>query len=317
MRHLVKKYVIPHQGNDYRPHFFRARSVLGVVALVVVIFVSTLGYGLVIPRIATLAAILPSVLIDLTNDNRSIYNISALKYNPVLAASAQEKAQDMARYSYFAHESPTGITPWYWFTKNGYRFIYAGENLAVNFSDSREVSSAWMNSASHRANVLNLNFTEIGIGVAEGMYQGRPTLFVVEHFGRPYLPSQKVTEDLPVTPVVVTDIRGDNTLVAVANKELVELDERVAVEEADKVETLGATNYASRAKEVVSSPGIILNIAYLILGILIIGLSLVSVFIETRRHHAKHVLSAVGMLVVMLALLWAYHIFASRMLIVV
>jgi hypothetical protein len=91
----------------------------------------------------------------------------------------------MVANNYFAHTSPYGITPWHWFKEVGYTFRFAGENLAVNFLESRDVQQAWLNSPTHRANVLNPNFTEIGIATAYGTYKGANTAYVVELFGTP------------------------------------------------------------------------------------------------------------------------------------
>src|SRR3989344_4740191 len=90
----------------------------------------------------------------------------------------------MASKGYFAHVSPEGQSPWYWLKQAGYSFSYAGENLAVDFSDSADVSRAWLDSPGHRANILNKNFLETGVAISKGMYQGRETTFVVQFFGR-------------------------------------------------------------------------------------------------------------------------------------
>jgi hypothetical protein len=103
----------------------------------------------------------------------------------LLNQAAQEKADDMAQNGYFAHTSPDGKTPWYWLDQVGYNYSYAGENLAVNFTDSQDVTAAWMNSPEHRANILKANYTEVGTGVAEGMYDGNETIFVAQDFGTP------------------------------------------------------------------------------------------------------------------------------------
>jgi len=91
----------------------------------------------------------------------------------------------MASKGYFAHYSPSGLSPWYWFTKAGYSYKKAGENLAVNFKDSDDVVRAWMNSPTHKANIVKEGYTEIGIGIAEGVYQGKKATFVVQLFAAP------------------------------------------------------------------------------------------------------------------------------------
>jgi hypothetical protein len=132
-----------------------------------------------------LALILPGVVVDETNTRRVEEALPALALNPILQIAAQRKAEDMASKGYFAHVAPDGVEPWAWFKEAGYVYTHAGENLAVNFMDSKDVVDAWMRSPSHRANIENARYTEIGIGVAEGSYQGRPAVFVVQFFGNP------------------------------------------------------------------------------------------------------------------------------------
>ncbi len=131
------------------------------------------------------ASVVSSVLVDLANTDRAAYNVNGLSVNPLLVEAAQAKANDMAAKGYFAHTSPEGVDSWHWFKKVGYDFQHAGENLAVDFTDSADVERAWMNSPTHRDNVLNAKYTEIGIATAAGYYQGRPTTFVVQMFGTP------------------------------------------------------------------------------------------------------------------------------------
>jgi hypothetical protein len=132
-----------------------------------------------------IASVIVSVLVDLTNTKRTDQNLQSLKINPILTEAAQMKANDMAEKGYFSHTSPDGKSPWHWFIKANYRFIYAGENLAVDFSESEDVVNAWLNSEDHRENLLNGKFSEIGIAVAKGKLNGRDTLFVVQMFGHP------------------------------------------------------------------------------------------------------------------------------------
>lgn len=129
------------------------------------------------------ANVVPEVLWQLENQKRSELGLNELVINETLQKAAQEKAEDMAQNSYFAHTSPEGKTPWYWFKKVGYDFLYAGEILAVKFKSAESVEKAWMNSPTHRANILNGRFEETGIGIAKGVYKGVETEFVVQMFG--------------------------------------------------------------------------------------------------------------------------------------
>jgi len=173
----LKKHFIPHEGNNHRPHILRAANIRNII--VAVIFFEVFAF--LIPTITNLnmsggmAAVLPAVLTNLTNKERQEYNLQTLTVSPLLDKAAQMKAIDMAKNGYFAHTSPAGKTPWYWLEKVGYKYQYAGENLAINFSDSKDVTSAWMASPTHRANIEKRNYTEIGTGVAEGLYKGKKT----------------------------------------------------------------------------------------------------------------------------------------------
>ncbi len=131
------------------------------------------------------ADILPNLLVEMANQSRTVNHLSELKPSPLLKKAAQLKAQDMVKNGYFAHTSPDGKTPWYWFQKVSYKYLYAGENLAVNFDDNQEVNDAWLNSTLHRANILSKRFTEIGIAAAEGIYKGNKSTFVVVMFAVP------------------------------------------------------------------------------------------------------------------------------------
>lgn len=164
----------------------------------------------IVSRIPQVAAVISSVLVELTNSDRTARGLSTLTVSPVLTAVAEAKAKDMALKGYFAHTSPEGLTPWYWFKENNYKFLYAGENLAVDFTESYDVERAWMNSPTHRANIVGTQFTEIGIATAQGTYQGRPTTFVVQVFAAP-APVQAV-RTAPVRPVSAAPLPAEPAL---------------------------------------------------------------------------------------------------------
>ena len=130
-----------------------------------------------------MAAVLPSLVVDYANTDRANAQTSTLQINPLLTQAAQLKANDMAARSYFSHQGPAGEAPWTWLDHVGYKYVYAGENLALDFYDSSEVNQAWMNSPKHRENILDKNFTDIGVGMAEGQLAGRDSIFIVQFFG--------------------------------------------------------------------------------------------------------------------------------------
>jgi hypothetical protein len=127
----------------------------------------------------------------------------------VLDESAKRKAEDMRDNQYFAHDSPDGVEPWYWFEKVGYDYVHAGENLAIYFDDSEEVVNAWMHSPLHKDNILKKEYTEIGVATVKGKYKGYDTVFVVQHFGTPSV-SDSVQKIAHVVPVPTENISEKN-----------------------------------------------------------------------------------------------------------
>ena len=124
-------------------------------------------------------------LVSMTNSVRAREGLGALSVNSQLTAAASAKAQDMLANQYFAHTSPSGKTPWDFIKAAGYNYAYAGENLAIGYTDAGELFSAWMASATHRENILNSNFREIGVAVISGAYEGEETTVVAQEFGAP------------------------------------------------------------------------------------------------------------------------------------
>jgi uncharacterized protein YkwD len=119
------------------------------------------------------------------NSDRVANGKKALKWNSSLCESAGLKSEDMDNNNYFEHNSPSGITPWYWIKKVGYNYTFVGENLALNYFTANSAHAALMNSPGHRANILNENFTEIGINYVRGKLNGEDAFFVVQHFASP------------------------------------------------------------------------------------------------------------------------------------
>ncbi len=218
---LLKQLFTPHQGNDYTPDLLQ-RAALGIMLLLVLIsFTMSNLYALLWQSSSWLVgAVLPAVVVEETNEERDTSDLPPLIRNPILDAAARMKAEDMATRGYFAHYSPDGISPWHWFSEAGYGFVHAGENLAVHFTDSKAVVDAWMDSPTHRANIVNGNYREIGVGTARGRFEGYDTVFVVQLFGTPALSTPTQTDlspivvlpEVPSQPVAVADTAVDTDL---------------------------------------------------------------------------------------------------------
>lgn len=103
--------------------------------------------------------------------------------NVKLSKAAGDKAADMLEHSYFSHNSPEGLTPWHWIDKEQYDYDYAGENLAMDFLSPEKMHQAWLDSPTHRANILNEKYKEIGVAVEKGKINGHDTILVVVLFG--------------------------------------------------------------------------------------------------------------------------------------
>lgn len=193
-------HFIPHPRNNYHPHVISHR----MLALLSLFLMTVKIVGISLVAVAPAApveasAITSSTVISLANAARKEGGLSELSYNGLLTQAAQAKANDMLGRQYFAHNSPTGETPWSFIQATGYSYVTAGENLAIDFSEAESIQSAWMNSPGHRANIMNASFQEIGIGIAKGMYNGHETTIVVQMFGAPI--AQKVEMPSAPTPV--------------------------------------------------------------------------------------------------------------------
>jgi hypothetical protein len=187
---------VPHAQNDHRPHLIRAHGLALIGVLLLGVQAGALAFRPVVVQPVSPGATPPAghvlayatdinvpALLVQTNQERTSSHLPALKLNPKLDNSAAMKASNMFAEDYWAHVSPSGIQPWYWFTKAGYNYSYAGENLAKDFDTTAGVMAGWMNSPGHRANILNPNYADVGFAVQNGTLQGQQTTLVVAHYG--------------------------------------------------------------------------------------------------------------------------------------
>lgn len=141
----------------------------------------------------------PNGLLASTNTERTQNNLTNLTLNPTLSQAAQAKANDMMTRNYWSHNTPDGQEPWAFINQTGYQYEAAGENLAYGFVNSSDAVTGWMNSPSHRANLLNNSYSEVGFGIANSQnYQneGQQTI-VVAMYAKP---STRIATDAPAMP---------------------------------------------------------------------------------------------------------------------
>lgn len=176
--------LVPHRKNQYRPHLIRRYGLAGVF-----VFVALLLGGYNLTTTGSVLGDRPHItsqgLLAATNQVRMSYGTQELELNETLSQAAQLKAEDMFRQQYWAHTAPDGTEPWQWFDKAGYAYSDAGENLAKNFMSSQSVVSAWMNSLTHRDNVLDSDYTQVGFSTVGGVLDGKQTQITVALYAKP------------------------------------------------------------------------------------------------------------------------------------
>ena len=183
---LMKHHFVPNKDTKKRARllhhkfFYLYSSVFVVLFLLINVSKSVkpgvLGYS---------SEITVRQLLDDTNKERDRSGKKPLAINEKLSKAAKLKADYMFAKNFWAHTAPDGTQPWEFVLQEGYDYAYAGENLARNFYYSQEVVDAWMNSPSHKENLLSENYDEVGFAVENGLLDGYETTLVVQFFGRP------------------------------------------------------------------------------------------------------------------------------------
>lgn len=176
---------IPRHTNNHKAKILHSPvlvTISGIFAVYLLIinlyvpktFTGVLGYA---------ANISVSDVVTLTNVKRSENGLAPLSVNPQLTEAARKKGEDMLARDYWAHVAPDGTQPWKFFADVGYKYRFAGENLAKDFTNPGSAIDAWMASPSHRDNMLSDKYKEIGIAVVEGDMNGVDTTIIVQLFG--------------------------------------------------------------------------------------------------------------------------------------
>ena len=168
--------------------------------------------------------ITPVEMLSLTNQSREENGLSGLTVNQKLVDAAEAKTGDMFRYQYFEHNSPSGVTPWDWIKTAGYDYRYAGENLAIDFVTAEGAHQALMASSSHRENILNWKYTEIGISVKRDIFEKSESTIIVMEFGAPlnvravHADSGNADENIELSNSVKLDNNKNNIIGDADNK---------------------------------------------------------------------------------------------------
>jgi hypothetical protein len=328
----LRNFFFTHEENDHHPHIWRLPGTfvfIGAIILVESYFFT--GSYLLINGNNFLASVFPNALVAFTNNVRTEKNISPLRENPVLVEAAQLKANDMASRGYFSHYTPEGLAPWTFISKAGYSYSHAGENLAVNFVDSKDVVDAWIASPTHYQNLIKGEYTEIGIATAEGEYKGKKTIFIVEFFGTPKTsfndnviavntpkaapdPIKVAKSIVPETQILrtnTTDEPVSTSTVAITTEVLgaTSTPSVVAGLESGKDSDLSAS--LNSTPLYLSYPRHIVMSILLLLVVIIIGLVFTSIKLHNKQHHL-HIISIASWFLVIIGLALLLNFFFAK-----
>ncbi len=167
-------------------------------------------------------AIIAKVL-ELINQDRQKESLAPLGLNQVLSNSALGKANDLVSKDYFAHVSPDGKKPWDWVDRKMYEYSIVGENLAMNFTSAESVHKALMNSPSHKHNIMNEKYRDLGLAMVSGEIGGKQTNILVQLFSvqveRVLVKAKETDKPSAVVPVKTVEKETTSEKVAVLSSE--------------------------------------------------------------------------------------------------
>ena len=200
----LSHWFLPHKDTHKKAHLLSWEGLLVYILIFILLQVGFSIVGYTKPGVLGINGNIDQKnVIELTNKEREKKGLSGLTENEALDKAAAAKAQNMFTENYWAHYAPSGKTPWDFILGAGYHFTYAGENLAKNFYKSDEVVTAWMNSPTHRENLLNPNYKDIGIAVVDGVLNGQKTTLVVQEFGTTENVTSRPTADVQGSEIQV------------------------------------------------------------------------------------------------------------------
>lgn len=293
----IKYFTLPSEQNNYSSKLLESNTLLCCTVLLLVLKIATIFVAINIPQNIFFADITKTTLEDFVNQTRQSAGLQPLTQNERLDTAAQMKAQNMVANNYFAHTSPTGLTPWYWFSQVGYKYKYAGENLAIGFFDSTEVYNAWLNSPEHKANIVNPHYTEIGTAVLSG-FGNNNTIVVVQEFGSQLpvksvavnnKPKPSVTPEPVVTPVVA--VNQPSVLSQSTEAQSVIIPAKPA----------NTNSHSNILSSIYTYSGLLQNVIYGV-SLVVIGILLVLIFLNTDFNFRRNLVFRSVLIVLILSL---------------
>lgn len=274
---MLHHLFIPHETNNHRAKILHIDAMLFYVLLFTVFNVSIRSAHRQIPDVLGYATdIHVEQLLTDTNALRQSLGLTPLILNPKLSQAAAAKAQDMFAKNYWAHNSPTGNTPWDFILDAGYKYTVAGENLAKNFTDSQSVVNAWLASPTHKDNMVKPSYREIGFAVVNGKLNGEETTLVVQMFGASVQATPIVEAPKPPQLVEKALAVEDIPLVATAPPTTTAVE--AAPQDIVNTQFLGVTKTPT-----INIPTMTRNMVYLFAGVLMLVLLLDAWIVSRQR----------------------------------
>lgn len=180
----IHHWVLPTKKNNFHPHVLKPVGLLVFLLIFVTVpFLYNVTSAKQVQVLGYATNISVSDLYSLTNQERAAKGLDALTLDSKLNSAATAKANHMFANDYWAHVAPDGTTPWSFIYASGYNYSVAGENLAKDFNTSSGAVAGWMASPTHRDNILNTSYSDIGFAVVNGVLLGSQTTLVVAMYG--------------------------------------------------------------------------------------------------------------------------------------
>lgn len=177
-------FFVPHKKNNHRAALLHNLTLLILILSVTLISSLSVVIHKTHPEVLGISyQISDKELLNLTNFERAKAGLAPLSLNSKLTEAAKKKGAHMMKYDYWAHFAPDGTSPWDFIKGEGYDYTYAGENLAKGYTTSFGAMKGWMESPTHRANILSKQYSEVGFAIVQGHLTGEDTVLVVQELG--------------------------------------------------------------------------------------------------------------------------------------
>ena len=243
---IFRDYFIPHKGNGHHPKILRKKPLFAVLAMALLFKISLVSYLFFIyPNDGSMNEDIQMGVFNMLNEERASSGLEPLELNQSLLASATDKVDNMIEDDYFAHKSLDGRMPWDYVSRRDYPYLFIGENLGMSFSSALSVHDALMNSPSHKKNILNEKYTDVGVIVKRGVINGKETNILVQLFGsqrkeelipNPVLAKLDTPEKVETVPEVIVKKIEDKIEPEITVEKIVPKTEDIPVKGLDNVE---------------------------------------------------------------------------------